>query len=96
MKVVWSPRARQDLIEIFDHIADRDMAAADTVMERLEAVALFLAEHPRIGRPGRVFGTRELVISGLPYVLPYRVAADRVEIIRALHSARSWPDDFDS
>ena len=57
-------------------------------------MAQFLAEHPRIGRPGRVADTRELVISGLPYILPYRVASDRVEIIRVLHSARSWPESF--
>lgn len=95
MRVVWSGRARRDLAEIFDYIAANDTSAAARVLERLETMAQFLAEHPRIGRPGRVSATRELVIPGLPYILPYRVASDRVEIIRVLHGARAWPDRFD-
>ena len=94
MRVVWSGPAWRDLVEIFDHIASSDIAAAAKVIDRVETMARFLAEHPRIGRPGRVADTRELVISGLPYILPYRVASDRVEIIRVLHSARSWPKGF--
>jgi toxin ParE1/3/4 len=47
---------------------------------------------PGIGRPGRVAGTRELVTAGTPYIVPYRVAGDAVQIITVLHGAQNWPD----
>jgi len=55
-----------------------------------EAVAR-LAEYPAMGRSGRVPGTRELVVVGTPYIIPYRVRGDRVEILRVFHAARKWP-----
>ena len=53
-----------------------------------------LREFPALGRPGRVEGTRELIIAGTPYIVPYRVRGDTVEIITVLHSAQRWPDRF--
>ena len=50
-----------------------------------------LATHPASGRIGRVPGTRELVITGTPYIVPYRVRGDAVEILRVFHGARKWP-----
>jgi toxin ParE1/3/4 len=49
---------------------------------------------PEIGRAGRVPGMRELVVSGTPYIAPYRVRDDAVEIIAVLHGARRWPEAF--
>jgi toxin ParE1/3/4 len=51
-----------------------------------------LCDHPHLGRPGRVAGTRELVIAETPYVVPYRVVDDGVEILAVIHGARRWPD----
>ena len=56
-------------------------------MERLQ-------EFPAIGRPGRVEGTRELVIADTPYIVPYRVEDGVVQIITVLHNAQRWPDRF--
>ncbi|HET6521471.1 MAG TPA: type II toxin-antitoxin system RelE/ParE family toxin, partial [Geminicoccaceae bacterium] len=53
-----------------------------------------LAQHPESGRPGRVPGTRELVVSGTPYIVPYRVQGNTVQILRVLHGARKWPTRF--
>jgi plasmid stabilization system protein ParE len=53
-----------------------------------------LATSPAIGRPGRIEDTRELVIAGMAYIVPYRLRADAVEIIAVLHSAQRWPDRF--
>ena len=53
-----------------------------------------LAQFPAIGRLGRVEGTRELVISGTSYIVPYRVKADAVQIITILHSSQRWPAAF--
>ena len=51
----------------------------------------YLLDHPNLGRAGRVRGTRELVISGSPFVVIYRVRFDQVQILRVLHHARKWP-----
>jgi toxin ParE1/3/4 len=53
-----------------------------------------LAGLPRLGRPGRVEGTRELVVPNTPYIVAYAIIEDRVAILSVLHSARRWPDRF--
>ena len=50
-----------------------------------------LARYTALGRPGRVEGTRELVVAGTPYVIPYGVRENRVEVLRVFHAARKWP-----
>ena len=45
-----------------------------------------LANHPSMGRAGRVFGTRELVITHYPYIVPYRIKDDAVEVLRVFHT----------
>jgi len=80
------------LHDIFDYILQENPAAASKVLEAIEQATLKLAHHPGIGRPGRVENTRELVISGLPYILSYCAEGDTVTIIRAMHTSRKWPD----
>ncbi|BBO80862.1 hypothetical protein DSCO28_14280 [Desulfosarcina ovata subsp. sediminis] len=53
-----------------------------------------LASHPEAGRPGRVFGARELVVSQTPFIVPYRISNSEIQILRVLHGARKWPDSF--
>jgi toxin ParE1/3/4 len=77
-----------------DYIARDNPAAADRVLTRIEQAVAHLAEHPASGRAGRVPGTRELVVSGTPYIIPYRVRKDSVEILRVFHAARRWPAEF--
>ena len=94
MKIFWSPEACSDLDRICDYrLAERPSVALPT-LDRIEARVEALRDHPGLGRPGRVAGTRELVVSGLPYVIPYRVESGRIEIVRVLHAARLWPGDF--
>ena len=64
------------------------------MIERIRTAVERLAASPAIGRPGRVADTRELVIPGTPYIIPYRVKSDVVQIITVLHSAQRWPDRF--
>ena len=95
MRLRWTKRAERDLDEIADYIgADSPAAAARVVLELIDQVEKLLPRHPAVGRPGRVLGTRELVIGGLPYIVPYRVRHKDIEILRVLHSARRWPEDF--
>jgi len=49
---------------------------------------------PGIGRAGRVEGTKELVVDGTPYIVPYRKKGERIEILRVYHAARRWPENF--
>lgn len=92
MRLRWTRLAECDLDEIADYIeGENPAAAARVVLEIIDQVEKLLPEHPAIGRPGRVPGTRELVIRGLPYIVPYRVRYNDLELLRVLHTARRWP-----
>ena len=91
MKVEWYPWARADLAELVEYIATDDPAAAYRVHDDIRKQTDLLAIYPEIGRPGRVRGTRELVVAGTPYVAAYRLAGGVVTILRLLHGARQWP-----
>jgi toxin ParE1/3/4 len=94
MRVEWSVFALADRNAIFDYIeADRPQAAI-TVDDRIQAQVETLVQFPQSGRPGRVEGTREVVIRRTPYVAAYRIAGDTVTILRVLHGARQWPEDM--
>jgi len=94
-KLVWGPLALADRDEIFSHIeADSPRAAAE-VDQRIAFAARRLIQFPESGRPGRIVGTRELIVSRTPYIAVYSATADKVRILRVLHGARMWPDDAD-
>lgn len=94
MRVKWIRRALRDLDEVEAYIArDNPAAAAETVLGIARAVSL-LQEQPGIGRAGRVPGTRELVIPDSPYIVPYRVKDNIVQVLRVYHASRQWPDCF--
>jgi toxin ParE1/3/4 len=94
MQIKWHRQARQDLRHLRAYIAeDNPQAAASVARSILQAVER-LPENPAIGRPGRVMGTRELVVAGTPYLVPYRVMGDVIVILRVLHGAQQWPDRF--
>jgi toxin ParE1/3/4 len=63
------------------------------ILELIDQTETLLTRHAALGRPGRVMGTRELVIGNLPYIIPYRVRDGEIEILRVLHTARRWPGD---
>ncbi len=70
---------------------DNPRAAKDVVFKILNSVAM-LAEYPALGKPGRLEGTRELVIANTPFLIPYRVKNKTVEILRVYHNSRKWPE----
>jgi len=94
MEVVWLDEAVQDLQEIGHTIAEDDPVAAYRVLTTIEASANSLERHPELGRTGRVPKTRELVIAGLPYILPYAIKKKTVRILAVMHTSRKWPDTF--
>ena len=94
MQVEWLRRALRNLEQEAAHMArDNPWAAAALVAEADESTRL-LTRHPDMGRPGRVPGTRELVLPHFPYILPYRVRVQRVEMLRLFHALRKWPHGF--
>lgn len=95
MRLLWTKLAESDLDEIATYIGqDNPAAAARVVLELIERVESLLGKHPAIGTAGRVLGTRELVIGGLPYIVPYRVREKDIEILRVFHTSRRWPEDL--
>jgi toxin ParE1/3/4 len=90
----WTRRALRRLDHIGATIARNNPDAAASVVSRIFLSINTLADHPNIGRNGRVLGTRELVIPALPYIIPYRVTATTIEIITIMHAAQKWPQEF--
>ena len=91
-KIRWLHLALFDLDELMGYIAKDNPEAADKVANKIWQTTRLLSDHPAMGKPGRVPGTREMVVSGTSYILPYRVAANEVQILRVLHGARKWPE----
>jgi addiction module RelE/StbE family toxin len=87
----FSEPAIQSLISIRDYIAKDSPASAARVAAVIVEAALRLKQFPQSGRLGRLEDTRELVVPGLPYILPYRVVDDTILILSALHTSRKWP-----
>ena len=94
MTIVWSPRAIAHLTRLRSFIAQENPNAAGRVAAALLHAVERLAEHPNLGRAGRVIGTRELVVPGTPYVIPYRLRGDRVEVVAVFHGRQKWPKRF--
>ena len=94
MRLRWTRAASQDLESVERYISlDNPDVAIDTALEIIRRVET-LVEHPGMGRPGRVEGTRELVLGSLPYVVPYVHQSDTIIILRVLHGAMRWPESF--
>ncbi len=91
MTIVWSPRAIEHLAHLRAHIARDNPKAANRVANALLEAVERLAELPNLGRPGRVVGTRELIVPGTPYVIPYRLRGDRLEVVAVFHTRQKWP-----
>jgi toxin ParE1/3/4 len=94
VRVRWLSIALTNLDEEAEYIAEDDPAAAGRVVQRIFRAVDLLEKNPALGRPGRVAGTRELVVAETPYIIPYRVRGKVVEILRVFHAARKWPKRF--
>jgi addiction module RelE/StbE family toxin len=94
MRLEWSVFAQADREAIFDYIEADSPPAAATVDDRIREQVEGLTQFPEIGRPGRIEGTREMVIHRTPYIAAYRIAGDTVRILRVLHGAQLWPEEM--
>jgi addiction module RelE/StbE family toxin len=94
MKVVWTQAAIADFDNAYSYIAEDSPGAAARTVGRIEEAMRALQRHPTMGRPGRVAETRELVISGTPFIAAYYITAKRIEVVALIHGARRWPDEL--
>jgi toxin ParE1/3/4 len=92
MRVVWTAPAWRDLASLWAYIARDKPNAAARQVECIVAAAARLAEFPEMGRPGRPRGARELVVARTPYLMPYHVRGELIEVLRVLHGGQRWPD----
>lgn len=91
VRVEWLPEARRSRESQLAYIAERNVSAAVDMGEAISAAVARLADFAEIAPPGRVPGTRELVVPGTPYIVVYRVEPLAVLILRILHGAQRWP-----
>lgn len=91
MPVNWTVKAGSDREAAIDYIAQDSPAAALSQLNEIEGQTDRLAEFPKLGRPGRVKGTRELVVNRTPFIIVYRIRGGIVQILRLLHGAQQWP-----
>jgi len=90
----WREAAEDDAGEILEYIAQDNITAAYSVYDAIYQQVGLLSEYPELGRVGRVKGTRELVITGTPYIAVYRLKGENVDILRVLHGSRKWNKRF--
>lgn len=94
MRVRWLRKAIASLDAEAEYIAQDNPEAAERTVARIEEAVDRLKQHPALGRPGRVLGTRELIITGTSYIVPYRVRGNSIQILRVFHGSRKWPQKF--
>jgi toxin ParE1/3/4 len=94
MIIQWTTPATEQLVAAYEYVAAENPAAAQRVTNHIWETVELLGQHPMAGRKGRVAGTRELVVSGTPFVVGYRVEKSEVWILAVMHAARKWPEEF--
>jgi toxin ParE1/3/4 len=93
VRVRWLDQAVEDLKAVRAYIARHNPSAAVDIAQRIRHAVKILSDYPAAGRAGRVPNIRELVVTGTPYKLPYRVRVETIEILRVLHGAQQWPEN---
>ena len=91
MNVVWTKSSVSDLVHIREYIEIENPTASSKIANLILETVEQLIEFPNLGRPGRVRGTRELVISNTPYLIPYRIQNEEIQLLRVLHGRQDYP-----
>lgn len=94
MRIIWLDKAQSDLYQIAEFIMQDDPSTALQVVSTIREATHVLSQHPNLGRTGRVERTRELVIAGLPFIVPYQIVGPEIRILAIMHTSRKWPDTF--
>jgi toxin ParE1/3/4 len=92
VNVDWTALAISHLQSAYEYIAQDNRQAAEKILQKVFTGIEQLEHFPNIGRSGRVAGTRELLVAGTPFVVPYRVQRGRIEVLAVFHASRKWPE----
>lgn len=92
MQIRWTVEAVQDIESLRLYIEKDKPNAAKQVVHKIFSAAKTISLHPNIGRPGRTPNTREFIVTGTPFIVPYRVQKGALELLRVLHGAMEWPE----
>ena len=89
----WTHAARRDYRDILEWLGDRNPVAAPRIADAIDNRIATLSAMARMGRVGRLGNTRELVVSGTPYIIVYELHDNNEQLIvpRVLHGAQRWP-----
>jgi len=91
LKIRWTKGAADNLEDIETYIGkDNPRAAIEMVLKVVNSVSR-LSKYPAAGRPGRIENTRELVVPDTPFLVPYRIKNDTIQILRVFHHSQKWP-----
>lgn len=91
MELRWSQDAADDLERITDYLFENAPEHAPELIGAIYEAPVALLSFPRRGRPGKKEGTRELVLTSLPYLVVYRIRGEVIELLRILHGAQKLP-----
>ena len=91
MQLRWTEDAASDLEHITDYLFEKAPERAPELVRSIYNAPAELLKFPHRGRPGKKNGTRELVLSSLPYIVVYTVSGDVIHVVRILHGAQKWP-----
>ena len=91
MQVQWTISAGRDRENAINYIAVNSLTAALGQLDEIERQTDRLADYPKLGRPGRVKGTRELVVNRTPFIVVFHIKGEIVQVLRVLHGAQQWP-----
>ena len=92
MKILWTQLALFDLDQAYNYISNTSPNRANDIIDRIEQSVILLQQFPQMGRPGKIPGTKELVIPQTPFILPYRITETTIEILAVIHGAQQWDD----
>ncbi len=90
MTIKWLERALDDLESLREYIENDNPSASEKVMQHLIKSLDYLMDNPELGRLGRAKNTRELLLSGLPYAIIYKIKNNFIEVLRIFHGAMNW------
>lgn len=96
MEIKWLRKALKNMDQEVEYIAKDDPQAARLIVQHIQHSVSLLSDNPTLGHPGRLPDTRELVIAGTRYIVPYRVRPrlQRIEILRVFHASRKLPEGW--
>ena len=95
MNIRFTRTALSDVQYISEYLTQESSdSISHTVLSRIYDAIKSLTQFPEQGRKGRIAGTRELIVSQLPFIVAYRVQKDELQILTVMHAARRWPTDL--